>query len=201
MTWLSTIAPVVKAQIEANVLPAPVSPAFTAEWRDAKRPFVHPDVQAEILLQVTAVRPVITQAGVAPVAANLVRTVEGMRIVTLQIQAHSHNQDAPFWGLEMLERLCMRLEKQSVSDALKAVNCGITDYGPITHVPDVKADDRHVSVASVDVFLCAAFTDTDGSESVGYFTKIELTGKVENPGGTEYPSSLNPQAVLIPPGV
>jgi hypothetical protein len=283
MTWLTAVAPVLKAQIEAQVLDAPlVSPVkeFKSRWRDEKATYVHPVVRAELTLQVTAIRDVtdqalyteptfalagnpaltyaaagrtitrsagswltegfragvrITSAGtvsnnftgalvsavtatvitldsqalvnegpvsnVTITAPELIRTIEGMRILTLQIQAISHNQAVAFWGQETLERLVTRLDKQSVNDALKAVNCGIIDRSPITLIPNVKVDDRLLSVASVDLFVCAGFTDTDGSEVVGYFDKIELTGKLENPGGVEYPSSLNPQAVLIPPGV
>jgi hypothetical protein len=201
MTWLTVVTPVIKAQIEANVLAAAANPAFLADWVDDRQPYVHPDVQAEVLLEVTTIRNIAQESTWAEVGADLVKTVGGHRIVTLNVKCQSDNHVPANWGLEFLERLSQRLEKQSVSDALGAVNCGIIDLGDIQNIRNVKVDKRVLSCASLDVFLSVAFDDTDGAEIVDYFDHCDLTGALVNPAGAVYPSGVNPVDVVIPPGI
>lgn len=180
MLW-STIAPVLLAQLTACALETSVAaaatPAFTGRWKDQQRPLVHPQIQAELLVQITSVRKLSARDDWSDdTSADFVRTYQGQREATINVQVRSWNQNVAGWALEFCERIVTRFcNRISVHDALYAVNCGIIESLPVTNVGDVMIDNRLTSVASADIRLRAAFVDVAGAESLEWFDKIDLS--------------------------
>lgn len=179
MLW-ATIAPVLLTQLTACALESSVAaaavPAFAGRWKDQQRPLVHPQIQAELLVQITNVRRLSQRDDWVDdtSGSTLVRTYQGQREATVNVQVRSWNQNIVGWALEYCERIVSRFANRiSVHDALYDVNCGVIETLPVTNIGDVVIDNRVLSVASADIRVRAAFTDDP--ETLEWFDKIDLS--------------------------
>lgn len=194
MLW-TTIAPVLLAQLTACALDTAVAaaavPAFVGRFKDQQRPLVHPQIQAELLVQITSVRKLSARDDWQDdTSTDFVRTYSGQREATVNVQVRSWNQNVAGWALEYCERIVTRFANRiSVHDALYAVNCGVIESLPAQNIGDIVLDNRVLSVASADIRLRAAFTDVEG-ESLEWFDKIDLSTFFKH-GTTTFPVPPN----------
>jgi hypothetical protein len=207
MLW-TVVAPVLRAQVLACALESAVAaatvPAFETalHWDDQQRAFVHPQRQAQILLRMTSVRKVGNDVYIDDTdGATFIRTWQGMRECVLNVQVRSWNHNYATWALEYCERIVTRLEnRQSVKDALAAVNTCVVDANEVLNIPNVKIDDRIVSVANADIRFRSGFVDTDGAESLDYFNQILWSSHWKQPDGVELDAAAQSADLAIPPG-
>lgn len=175
---------------------------FEATYRDQARENVHPVVQLELVLQITASSDVMTgeRRTFDPTAnggnGELISTMHGMRDFTLNVQARSYDLSYSAWAITYLERIRTRIWRSSVLDALIANDIAPFDTGPVVDLQG-KEDGHALSVANLDIRMRLSFTDTP-QVGLDWFDKIELTSRIQKPDGTEYPAPPNVTALPLP---
>jgi hypothetical protein len=201
MIW-AEIAPVLIAQIQGLALQTS-DPLWVPEWKDEQQTFGSPTVQSKIELEIAAASDVFQETRRTEVGAptpGVLATEHGMREFTLNVQCKSYDSRYAFWAFEYAERIRTRIKRESVRDALHAVNTAFLNSSAITRV-EYDEDGHRVRLANLDLFFRAGFEDTEGAEVLGWIESIALTARLKDPAGNVYPEPPNYTDLRIPPAI
>lgn len=173
--------------------------AWSAEWKDRRREYIHPVFEQSLYLKVTTVAG-MGEANIRyryDEAENTLYEQACMqRRFTLQLQSVvTENEDA-LLAIQTLERVATRLQWQTSIDALRAVEVSVLDILPARDVSYTR-DKRMLSVAVMDVILAASSVD-ENPIPIGWIERILLTTQFSREG-TLLPSPPNVEDELIPP--
>lgn len=194
LDW-SQISPALKA-LFSDLAFAGVSPPFEAQWRDRQRNFTHQGTQTDLLLEVTNIRMppgeddrLFEMVGAGD-SAILAEKLKGDRLITLNVRVESMDQSDALWAWATIERIRTRLDRLTSHARLRTVGLAFVRTMAATALPAPR-DRRILSIASMDVLLCAAFEDTDLSGALSWIERVEITGKASGEDGQEMPSPPN----------
>lgn len=173
----SAISPVlvhVFTSIAVDQRPAP-SPAWTAEWSDRHRDYIHPEQELALYLKVTSCVTIGEDEDRVDDDGYVTQT--GLRRFVLNLQAEvSEDQDNKS-AIQTLERIRTRLRRQSVIDALLGVDVALVEVGTTQNV-SATFDKRVWSIGNLDVTFCAAVNDTD-PVPVGWIERVVLSSNIQ----------------------
>ena len=189
MDWATLNQTVLGILSELAVDPVTDAPAFRAVWKDRPQEAISPIYQAQLLCKMTRVDAFCEDEqrfGFDPIAIDpasglpglLTSSLDGMRDITLQLQAMTLETSDSFWCMSVLERIRIGIYRQRYIDRMRDVaNAAFYDYG---HAIDVSApiDGRMRSIGTMDLFIAAAFTDLDTVGSYGWIEKVDLTSQI-----------------------
>lgn len=201
INW-SEVAPALKALLSDLAPATAVTPAFAAQWHGAKREYVHPDVQKELIMRVTRVADVQTERRfnyTDDPAPTLTEEVFGMREFTLEVrvESHDHSESESRWSWSMIERVRSRLFFTRSASALLAVGVGIVRIGDSRDV-SFKFDKHIVNAAMFEATFNAAFSLED-AVTTDWFERAALTSNFQDPAGVTLSSPPNLTDELVPP--
>lgn len=151
------------------------------DWEDKQRPFVPENTRTILLLKI---RPILSK-GVDDLRVNQDLTkpngtemgfeVHGVRLFTLGCKVECYEQwdDGDAW--QYLETIRNRLQFPTSLAALLNVNVALVELGSVVDLGQPR-DNHIVSIANLDVRLCAGAQETDPTR-VGYINNVRVTGK------------------------
>lgn len=160
---------------------------LTTVWRDQGRPFT--DEPGICLLKVTndvnvgidETRIVLNTGEVtSSPPIEIEPTQVGLRIVTLQIQIETYDQDATQRPLFFLKRIRSRLRRPSTLLAFKEIDTSLINTLPISSV-NRTIDGRAYSLAIMDIRLHTI--DVEPDQPFGRIDKIAIQPTVTDDGG------------------
>jgi hypothetical protein len=174
--------------------------AFTAEWKEGPRSFVHPEQGFSLLLKVTNVSAFSIEDEVLRdvVLGELVETIVGQRKFVLQLQVIFPEHTDERWAFAVTERIRTRLRRSRIIDALYAVNVSIVSIGNSIKVSFLDRG-RVVSAATMDITCATVAIDTD-DQSGGWIDYVVLDSHYQETAGVDLPNpALNYTDLEIPP--
>ena len=138
-------------------------------WTDKRRPFVDPKMQATLLLRERTTQGLgiddrrYTDLSVAKPEYTLQETINGMRLVSLDVRVESFRHDDDRFAFNTIESIRTKLRFDSSHVRLRDQNIAIVRIGQALDVSGIVKDDRVTSVAVLDLILnigvCTADTD------------------------------------------
>lgn len=109
------------------------------------------------------------------------QVLETMATVTVQITAESVTDDGDADALWLLEQVRLGLRKVSVREALEALGIVVQLFPSSTRNVGGAADDRALSVHSIEVVFCATFRLETG-EDAGLVEHVGITASIDVDG-------------------
>jgi hypothetical protein len=196
MMW-TTIAPALLAAVQGIAL-QPSDPLWVAEWQDEQRTFGSPTAQVKVFLEVTSCAPVFDATRTtADGLGSPIQTAHAIREFVLNVQVKSYDSTYAFWAFEYAERIRTRMNRDTVLEALAAVETKFLRASPITRL-EYNEDGHAIKVANLDLFMRAGFVD-EAESGIGWIDSVALTSKLRKPDGTLYDSPPNYTDLILPP--
>jgi len=163
-------------------------------WVDKRRPYVDPKEQAITLVRVRSVEGIgiddqryVDLAQPIPLP-TLEEQAAGHRRVSLDVRVESFRHDDDRFAMNAVEEIRTRIRFGSSLARLRALNIALVRVSQAIDLPNVVADDRVTSVATLDLILnvgiCIAddrSTTGSGSGSSTNNNHVQTIETVDNP--------------------
>ncbi len=105
---------------------------------------------------------------------ELAPTVCGFRQLSVRIRFISRDQRAGQDGPFYVERAMIALRRPTIKAALQEAGLAFVSMRPLLNQDEV-FDDRHESIAALDLIFNVASTITDAEDQTQYVSKVEIT--------------------------
>lgn len=159
-------------------------------WRDQERPFLSPTDRGQCLLKVIAERPLGVDETREPV--NLAELTSsppieiepsqvGLRIVTLQVQVETFDQDADRRARFFLGQITTRIRRASSRATLRTLDTSIITIEPAVLVERI-VDERAYSLGTMSIRFHTIVDERD--QPFGRIDTVSGAGTVQNAGGS-----------------
>lgn len=193
----SEAAKAISTMVEMLALPSAqavqIHPKLKARWAGRHNTFIHPDVQAEIILRLRNVSTVMEDGLRSEVIDDEHReTIVGQRLITVEIrvESHRHRQDINQWAWTMVGLIRTRLSRRSVREYLTARTMSVHTIGPASDI-SYTTGNREVNAATFEVVFVTAFRDINLDDSVEAFERALVTSKIAHSDGEQLPAPPN----------
>jgi hypothetical protein len=142
-------------------------------WQDKRRPFIDTSEQAITLLRVRSVEGIgvddqryVDQGTLAPPTPELEEQAAGHRRVSLDVRVESFRHDDDRFAMNAVEDIRTKVRFGSSLARLRALNIALVRVSQAIDLPNVVADDRVTSVATLDLILNVGVCVADGDNHV-----------------------------------
>lgn len=172
---------------------APDGAGYQVVWENREQPFVDVTNGAHILLSTRGFRGLgidearLTFDGTAAPGHEYTETRCGNRLFSLVVKVESIDQTEGKTADYIISRLYSRMQWESSSLALNALNCSYVDAAPMVCTTQVR-DQWDVAIAAVEFQFAWATNETDIDNPVGYIAEVIADGTINNPDGTTRPT-------------
>lgn len=155
---------------------------------DKRRPFVDPGDTVSVYLKIRGVeglgvddRRYANDESAAP-ANNLTESVNGLRVITLEVRVEAYDHDDSAFAFVTSERIRDSLNWSSSLNTLRSLGLALASIGRTQDLPNVMQDQRIISTAVFEARLNAAVfledTDPDHTDNtIETVVPLEYTGE------------------------
>lgn len=158
-------------------------------WVDKRRPFIDTSGQAITLLRVRSTEGIgvddqrfVDLGDLPPPEPELEEQAAGHRRVSLDVRVESFRHDDDRFALNAVENIRTRLRFGSSLARLRALNIALVRASQAIDLPNVVADDRVTSVATLDLILNVGICIADDNPDNHVQTIETVDNPVDNPG-------------------
>lgn len=179
LDW-KTIRPALKELVEKMS-------GLQVAWRDKRRPYVDVAGQAIVLLRVVNEDDIgvdnrrYNDLSLAVPEATLEEVSCGNRRLVLEVRVESYRHDDDRFAFNAASAIRTKLRQSANLAALRASNLSLAEIGQAQDIGVVVQDDRVTSIASLEVTMNAAFSQTVEGEENRVFNIETVDNPVDHP--------------------